>query len=117
VTAEAFEQVAAVRKGLGQVEAARTARRSALDGRRSARPALSSSSTVTTIVVLSSPTACARSVCENSPCAAVESTHCARGVTCSSSSAACISVASAWLVTASSQFRLSAGAGALMDMR
>ena len=64
-----------------------------------ARPALpaSSSSTVTTIVVLSSPTIPAISVCVNSPVSAVSSTECCRGEMSSSSSAAVNSVISPWL--------------------
>ena len=56
------------------------ARRSVGEGRRSASPAFSSSSTVTTIVVLSSPQRSARRICVCSPSSALISTHWARGV-------------------------------------
>ena len=49
------------------------ARRSVFDATRSASPARSSSSTVTTIVVLSSPTMSASSFWVNSPVMAAES--------------------------------------------
>ena len=53
------------------VTAMTRARRSVLEVRRSTRPARSSASIVTTIVVLSRPIACASAVCVYSPCRAV----------------------------------------------
>jgi hypothetical protein len=76
------------------VTAITRARRSRLDGRRSASPPASSSSRVTTMVVLSSPTMRASSVCVWSPLSAAISTACARGEMPRSSSAAVISVVS-----------------------
>src|ERR1039457_6194028 len=73
------------------------ARRSALDGRRSARPAFSMSSTVTTIVVLSRSEISASSIWVRSACSAWNSTQYPRGVRPISPMAADIWVASTWL--------------------
>src|SRR4051794_12716841 len=92
------------------VTAMTRARRSVGEGLRTASPASSSSSTVTTIVVLSNPTACANSVCVNAPAIAVVRTQWARGeMPTSCSSAAVSSSVSDWLARESSQQRFATG--------
>ena len=81
------------------------ARRSVLDGRRSASPARSSSSIVTTIVVLSSAHCSATWLWVSSPRSACASTQWARGETPSAWSFAVISVSSAWLACPSRNMR------------
>ena len=88
------------------------ARRSVLDGRRSARPARSSSSTVTTIVVLSSAHCSATWLWVSSAPSAWASTQCARGETPSAWSSAVISVSSAWLACESRNMRSTSTAAA-----
>ncbi len=73
------------------------ARRSVLDGRRSASPALSRSSTVTTMVVLSRSEISASSIWVRSASSAWNSTQNPRGVSPISAVAAAIWVASTWL--------------------
>src|SRR5215204_1225422 len=91
------------------VTAMTRARRSVPDMRRSTRPARSSASIVTTMVVLSRPIAWASAVCVYSPWSAVASTQWARGETLTASSFAVSSVVNAWLTVASSQPRFSSG--------
>src|SRR2546423_298362 len=70
------------------------ARRSVVDGRRSASPAFSSASTVTTIVVLSMSPSSAIWICVRSCSAALTSTQCMRAVMPTSARAAAIRVRS-----------------------
>ncbi len=74
------------------------ARRSAGEGRRTAYPADSSSSSVTTMVVLSRSASFATSIWVSPPGIAFTSTQCPRGVIPISANAAVIRVASTWLM-------------------